>query len=193
MLALNDFRTRLGDRFADAWVLLSDTDRFLSRARLMPQYEKRAREWRRRLQASRGNPDTVRGIKSEIVAVRKALREQGWELRLGSLDIAVKGFRSDDSTAQGFRRMVLYLASSGAIYHTVGDANHIILDEELRLALRAMEIAGNMAPHYLWYRVSAGLIELAGADSESQESLEQLKESVENRKSDLISALRKLR
>jgi hypothetical protein len=192
-MTLKDLRTRLGERFADAWVLLSDTDRFLSRARLMPRYERRVREWRRRLQESRGDPEVVREIRSEIVAMRKSLREQGWELRLGSVDIAVKGFRSDDSTARGFRRMVLFLAADGSIYHTEGDTNHIVLDGELRLSLRAMKIAGPMAPHYLWYRVSGGLIELAGADSEPQASFERLKESVEARKSDLVRALRNLR
>jgi hypothetical protein len=192
-MTLNDLRSRLGERFADAWVLLSDTDRFLSRARLMPRYERRVREWRRRLTESSGDPETVREIRSEIVAVRKGLREQGWELRLGSLDIAVKGFRSDDSLARGFRRLVLYLAVDGGIYYTQGDANHVALDEELRHSLRAMKITGPMTPHYLWYRIGAGLIELAGADSESRESFEQLKESVEARKSDLIRALGKLR
>lgn len=191
-MALRDLRARLGERFADVWVLLSDTDNFLSRARLKPRYDRRLREWRQRLQESRGDPETTRTIRDEIVAVRRALRSEGWELRLGSLDVTVKGFRGDDSMARGFSRMVLYLAGDGAIYHAVGEANHIALDNQVRQRLAAMKAKGPMEPHYLWYRVSAGEIELAGADSESRDQFEQLKVTVDERKSDLVRAFRRL-
>lgn len=191
-MTLREIQERFGELFANAWVLLSDTDRFLSRARLMPRYERRVREWRQRLQESRGDPEAIREVRQEIVGFRKALRSEGWELRLGSLDVVVRGFRSDDSLARGFRRMVIYLAENGSIYHVTGDANHIELDEDLRTQLRARSIGGAMQPHYLWYRVSAGRIELAGADSEDRESLDRFSEVVDERKSDLVKALRDL-
>lgn len=191
-MALGDLRNLFGDRFADVWVLLSDTDRFLSRARLAPTYERRLRDWRKRLERSRGHLDEIRAVRDEIIAVRKALRAQGWELRLGSLDVAVKGYRSDDSSARGFRRMVLFLTPGANIYYEVGDANHNQLDELLRQRLQAMHIHVPLMPHYLWYRVSAGVIELAGADSESAEALERLKVFVDERKSDLVRTLRRL-
>lgn len=192
-MTLKDLRARFGERFSDVWVLLSDTDRFLSRASLMPRFERRVREWRQRLQESRGSLEIVREVRAEIVTFRKALRDAGWELRLGSLDIEVRGFRSDASSARGFRRMALGLAADGGIYYTEGDANHAALDDELRTTVRAMKVAGPVRTHYLWYRVTGGLIELAGADSESKDSFEVLKESVQARKSDLVRALRKLR
>jgi hypothetical protein len=120
------------------------------------------------------------------------LRAQGWELRLGSVDVELKGFRSDDSMARGFRRMVLYLAGDGGIHFIVGDANHVALDGELRARLAATRVSGPMAPHYLWYRVGSGLIELAGADSEPRDAYEKLRIVVDERKSDLVRAFRKL-
>jgi len=192
-MALRDVRVRLGERLTAVWVLLSDTDRFLSRAGLMPRFESRVRDWRRRLETSRGDLQAGRDIRREIVAFRKSLREQGWELRLGSIDIQARGFRSDDSIARGFRRMVLLLAADRNIYFITGDGNHLDLDDSLRRQLQRRGIGGGaMQPHYLWYRVTGGLIEIAGADSEDRESFERLKEEIENRKSDLVRAFRGL-
>ena len=191
-MALRDARARLGERFADIWVLLSDTDSFLSRAWLKPRFERRVREWRLQLQEGRGEPETVRAVRDEIIAVRRALREEGWELRLGSMDVVLRGFRSDDSTAHGFRRMVLLLAGNGSIHHAVGDANHLTLDGELRRRLSGMKLSGPRESHYLWYRVGRGEIELAGADSETREAYERLQVTVEERKSDLVKAFRRL-
>jgi len=191
-MAPGDWRARLGDRFADVWVLLSDTDQFMSRARLMPRYERRLREWRRRLQEARNDPEKVKEIRGEIVAVRRALREEGWELRLGSMDVQVRGFRSDDSFARGFRRMVLLIAPGPAFYYITGDSNHMLLEDELRARLNAQKIHLQLVPHYLWYRVAAGVIELAGADSETRDWLEELRTIVEENKSGLVRAFRSL-
>ncbi len=88
--------------------------------------------------------------------------------------------------------MVLFLFADGRVIFTVGDANHIQLDHEIRQRLNSMNIHGAMDPHYLWYRVSAGEIELAGADTETREAYERLVAVVEERKSDLLKALRRL-
>jgi hypothetical protein len=191
-MSLRDLRARLGEQLADVWVLLYDTDRFLSRSKLMPRYENRLRDWRRRLDQYRNDPEVMREVRGEIVAVRKALREEGWELRLGSLDIRVAGFRSDDALSRGFRRMVIALSSSGSIHHIVGDPNHVELKEMLSSRLPTRTAGERLSYHYLWYRLSAGLIQLAGADSEPRESLEELQDIVENRKSDFVKALRRL-
>lgn len=192
-MSLKDLRARLGEQIADVWVLLSDTDRFLSRSKLMPRYERRLRDWRRRLDQYRNDSEVTREVRGEIVAVRKALREEGWELRLGSLDIRVAGFRSDDALSRGFRRMILALSTSGSIYHIVGDPNHVELKEMLSSRLPPRAVGERLWYHYLWYRVSAGVIELAGADSEPREALEELRDTVEDRKSDFVKALRGLR
>ncbi len=192
-MSLRDLRARLGEQLTDAWALLSDTDRFFSRSKLMPKYENRLRDWRRRLDQFRSDPEVTRAVRGEIIAVRRALREEGWELRLGSMDIRVAGFRSDDAQSRGFRRTVVALSSYGSIYHIVGDQNHIELKEWLSSRLPPRKSGEVLSYHYLWYRVSAGVIELAGADSEPREALDQLKESVEDRKSDFVKALRGLR
>lgn len=179
----------MGEKFADVWVLLSDTDRFVSRAKLMPRYERQLREWRAALQQSRGDLDQTTLIRDEIIAFRRARRAEGWELRLGSLDIQVKGFRGDDATAAGFSRMVLMVGDRGEVRYIVGTANHIQLDEELNMQIRRSHTAGSLEPHYLWYRRTEGVLELAGADSQSKESQERLKEYVEEHKSDLVRAL----
>ncbi len=182
----------MGERFADVWVLLSNTDRFVSRAGLMPRYERQLRQWRTELQEARMDVDRTREIKEDIVAFRKARREEGWELRLGSLDIQVKGFRSDDAMGVGFRRMVLYVGENGDIRYIIGSANHNQLDEELNVRLRQSPPAKPLEPHYLWYRKVDDVLELAGADSQSKDSQERLIDYVGRHKTALVRALYKL-
>jgi len=185
-------RSRMGEKLADVWVLLSDTDRFLSRAGLMPRYERQVREWRSRLQESRNDLEVTREIRDHIVEFRKARRAEGWELRLGSLDVVVKGFRSDDAMGVGFRRMVLMVGENGEIRFITGDANHIQLDAELNARLRETPPSEPLDSHYLWYRRIEGVIELAGADSQPKDSQDLLIDYVARHKSDLVRAMFKL-
>ncbi len=189
---LDRFRARMGEKFADVWVLLSDTDRFVSRAGLMPRYENQLREWRAALQESRKDIDRTRLIRDDIVEFRKARRVEGFELRLGSLDVQLKGYRSDDAMGVGFRRMVLMVGKSGNVRYLTGSANHIQLDEELNARIRQAPVNEPLEPHYLWYRRIEGVLELAGADSEPREMMERLAEYVESHKSDLVRALYKI-
>ncbi len=182
----------MGEKLADVWVLLSDTDRFVSRARLMKRYEGQLRRWRSELNESRGDTEGIRGIREEIIAFRRARRAEGWELRLGSLDIQLKGFRKDDALSAGFQRIVLMVGENGDIRYITGTANHIELDRELNLRLRQSPSAAGFEPHYLWYRRTEGVIELAGADSQPRESHENLKQYIERHKSDLVKAMYKL-
>ena len=72
--------------------------------------------------------------------------------------------------------MVLALGSQGDIRFIIGSANHVELDEELNRRLqRDFSFRQPKESHYLWYRRLEGVIELAGADSQSKESHEQLK------------------
>jgi hypothetical protein len=182
----------MGEKFADVWVLLSDTDRFISRARLMPRFERQLREWRSSLQQAGNDIETTNSIREEIIAFRRARRAEGWELRLGSLDVKLKGFRKDDAMSVGFRRMVLMVGSSGEIRFITGSANHIELDSEMNSQLRQSPSSEPLEPHYLWYRRIEGVLELAGADSQPEDSHERLKTYIEDHKSDLVRAMFKL-
>jgi hypothetical protein len=182
----------MGEKFTDVWVLLSDTDRFVSRARLMFRYEKQLRQWRSRLTESSRDMDVAREVRDQIVAFRRDRRLEGWELRLGSLDIQVKGFRSDDAMSAGFRRMVAMVNESGEVRYAVGSGNHVQLDKELTVALRHAPPKVPLESHYLWYRRNGGVLELAGADSQPRDSHEKLKVYVEEHKSALVRAFYKL-
>ena len=184
--------TRITERFANIWVLLSDTDNFVSRSGLSRHYEQTLREWRKAVQENSQNSEKLREIKKEIVAFRGARRSEGWELRLGSLDIQLKGFRGDDALASGFRRMVLMVEKSGAIRYVVGSANHIELAKELEQQLSWVPHTELLHIHYLWYRRVAGAIELAGADSQPRDSQEYLKDYIDRHKSSLVKAMHKL-
>jgi hypothetical protein len=158
----------------------------------MPRFELQLREWRAALQSARNNIDRAREIRNEIVEFRRARRMEGWELRLGSLDIQLKGFRKDDALGQGFRRMVLMVGEKGVVRYITGSANHIQLDEDLNFKNRQSPPSEPLEPHYLWYRRVEGVLELAGADSQSEESHEKLKKYIENHKSDLVKVLHKI-
>jgi len=182
----------MGDKFADVWVLLSDTDRFVSRAGLMDKFEGQLRTWRSELQKSRADIQRTRDIRDDIIVFRRARREEGWELRLGSLDIKLKGFRSDDAFSVGFQRMVLMVGENGDIRYVTGTANDYELDRELKNQLHQSPPAVSLEPHYLWYRRIEGVLELAGADSQSQQAHEKLQEYIAVHKSELVRAMYKL-
>ena len=96
------------------------------------------------------------------------------------------------SLAEGFRRMVMLAGDRGQVYYIVGSANHIQLDEELKNRLRGSPAPASLEPHYLWYRRIEGVLELAGADSQSADSHERLKDYIESYKSALVKAMYKL-
>ena len=158
----------------------------------MKRYERQLREWRNTLQTARRDTDAFRAVHDEIVSFRRARRSEGWELRLGALDVQIKGFRGDDAMRVGFRRMVLMVGEGGEVRFHTGSANHIQLDEELGVQLRQIPPSEPLDTHYLWYRRMEGVIELAGADSEPEGALDRLKDYVERHKSDLVRAMFRL-
>jgi len=189
---ITDALKNFSEHFRSAWLLLSDTTIYLSRTPEFYRYEKLLRDWRSRLQENRNNIEVAREVRAEIVALRKGLRAQGWDVSLGSMDVQTVGFRSDDSVRYGFGRLVLYV-SDERIYYVTGQENHVELDSYLSSRLRAGGLTSSIRQrHFLWYRWLNRVIELAGADTESKDAYERLVEYVETNKLFVLNQLKKL-
>jgi hypothetical protein len=166
---------RLAETFTSTWRLLTDTTNFLSRINLLEKYETEVRTWRGRLSRSRNDQRAMQEVREAIVALRRFLREEGYDLRLGSRDITLEGYRNDDSMAEGFKRMVLGIAEDD-LYWLTGDANHIELAEMLEASCRGKRSCKPYALHCLWYRWRNNVLVLSGAASETAEMFEEFRQ-----------------
>jgi len=166
--------TRIAESLASAWVLLSDTTNFLSRTSVFNQYETQLRDFRQRLTSKKDDDNEIRTIKKELTELRAALRVQGYDLSLGSLELSIKGFRNDAAVAEGFRRMVLFIGPKG-LWHIAGEANHRALHDYLEAECNRRGIFDIQQKHYLWFRWTHGLLLISGADSETAEDFEEFK------------------
>lgn len=170
--------TSIAERMASTWVLLSDTTNFLSRTSVFPHYEAQLRELRRRLGSSKGNIDELRAIRKELTELREALRIQGYDLSLGKMDLAVKGFRNDAAIAEGFRRIVIFIGARN-LWFITGEDNHRVLHDLLEAECEKRGIADVLHKHYLWYMWNHGILTLSGADSEAADDFRLLQEWAE--------------
>ncbi len=182
---------KLAESLSSTWTLLSDTTNFLSRVRLLEAYEEDIRKLRARLTAARKDSLAIHLVRDEIVAMRKALRLQGYDLRLGSKDIALEGFRNDDAMGEGFRRLVLGIAEAD-IYWLAGDVNHIELAQHLEAQCSTRRRCMPYMPHFLWYRWRNNVLVLSGAASETAGSFEELKVYFAKNKDFLLKKLSSL-
>lgn len=182
----------LAERLASTWVLLSDTTNFLSRTSVFIHYEAELMEMRRRLSSSSKSSEIEREVRKELIELRTSLREQGYDLSLGRLELAFQGFRNDASIVGGFRRLVLFIGARN-LWFLDGDDNHVELHRRLESALKplGMDI---LQKHYLWYRWNHEQLILSGSDTETAEDFETLKSWCEQpeRRLLLLSRLKKL-
>jgi hypothetical protein len=188
---MSTFFNRLAESASSTWRLLSDTTNFLSRVKLLDNYETELRAWRAQLSRKRTDPQVTREVRDDIVALRRLLREQGHDLRLGSKDIALEGFRNDDAMGEGFRRVVLGLADDD-VYYLAGEANHIELAEMLDSQCRQRRSCKPYRLHCLWYRWRNDVLVLSGAASETAEMFEDLKAWFAPNRDFLLKKLSKL-
>jgi hypothetical protein len=142
--------------------------------KLLDEYEADLRRWREQLSHHRTDPRVMKDVREDIVALRQALRTLGHDLRLGSKDIALEGFRHDDAMGEGFQRVVLGLAEDN-VYYLSGSANHIELAEALESQCRQKRSCKPYHLHCLWYRWRNDVLVLSGAASETAEMFEELK------------------
>jgi hypothetical protein len=171
---MSRFLDRLAESASSTWRLLSDTTNFLSRMRLLEDYEPELRRWREQLSRHRNDPRVMRETRDDIVALRRLLREEGFDLRLGSKDIALEGYRNDDAMAEGFQRIVVGLAED-EVYLLAGSANHLELSERLEEQCRRRRSCKPYHLHCLWYRWRNDVLVLSAAASETAEMFDDLK------------------
>jgi len=171
---MSSFFDRLAENASSTWRLLSDTTNFLSRMKLLEDYEPDLRRWREQLQRQRSNSRVMKEIRDDITALRRSLREQGLDLRLGSKDIALEGYRNDDAMGEGFQRLVIGIAEDD-VYYVAGSANHIELADMLDAHCRQKRSCKPYRLHCLWYRWRNDVLVLSGAASETAEMFDDLK------------------
>lgn len=163
----------LSERLASTWVLLSDTTNFLSRTSVFDQYEGELRALRQQLAAAKADERSLHEARVELIAMRAALRMQGYDLSLVSYDLSIKGFRNDAAVAEGYRRAVIFIGEK-ELWAIVGDENHRALHDYLESQCERRRISGILQKHYLWYRWNARLLLISGADSETAEDFSEL-------------------
>ncbi len=183
--------TFLSDHFSHEWKLLSETEAFLSHTPDFPAYEQQFKLWRTKLQ-NRATIDTeLVTIRSEIVTLRKTLRLKGYDLSLGLQRLVVKGFRNDDSLAEGFQRVVICICDPDIFFQT-GSANHVAIAEELIDTLTRKRLYRHPEIHYLWYlRTAQGLL-LSGSATETSTDFKRLEDRANANPMKLLSALHDL-
>lgn len=183
----------LNEYFATVWTLMSDTTIFLTNnTKIFYQYESQLRELRHRLEKNRTDTEVMQDVRKELVIIRKALRMQGYNLRLGSLDLKLEGFRNDDALSHGFSRCVLFLAEDGDVMYISGTANHIDLDAALESRLSSGGYKPIESKHFLWFKWENRVLILSGAASETKDDFEDFKEYIKENKSVLLRRLAKL-
>ena len=167
----------LRDSFQSDWKLLSDTEHFLASTPLQRSYEQQFTVWRKRLQPEKN--DAVRAsVREELVALRKALRMEGYDLSLGAIRLIVKDFVNDDAAARGFRRVVICFCDTG-VYWLSGEANHLELGSALQSELERKRLYVHPEMHYLWFLWERNALLLSGSATESPETFERLQTRVQ--------------
>jgi hypothetical protein len=187
----------LSDRFSDVWKLLSETTLFLSRIGELSSHENQLRAWRLELQNSGKNQAVSQRIRSELTALRRALRLQGHDLSLVKQNLVFDGFRNDASLGQGFVRVVMFI-SDDDIYWLSGEENHISLASRLERQIEDFINAKRTpihitARHFLWYRRHGNDLILSGSDTEIKEDYAHLKAAGEANTLWFLSRLKNLR
>ncbi|QQO09045.1 hypothetical protein [Breznakiella homolactica] len=195
-LNVSELAVLLTDRFSDVWKLLSETTFFLSRTAEFGFYEDELRSWRSELQGASKNPEVAQKVRTEIIALRKNLRLQGYDLSLGRQNLIFDGFRNDASVNEGFKRMVLFLGD-GTAFWISGDENHITLagylEQQLEIRYSRRDPLRLREKHYLWFLRRGNDLIISGSDTETKEDYERLKAIGEANSLLFLSKLKKLR
>ncbi|MEL3907194.1 MAG: hypothetical protein P1P65_09265 [Treponema sp.] len=180
----------LKDRFQSDWKLLSETEHFLAATPLHRSYEQQFKTWRKILQTE--HDSTARtAAREEIIALRKILRLQGYDLSLGSIQLIVRDFVNDDAAARGYRRAVICFCDAG-LFWLSGEVNHIELAGNLQTELERKNVYTHPEMHYLWFLWQKQALLLSGSATETKEAFERLKTRAQANPQKILSCLKML-
>ena len=180
----------LRDSFQSDWKLLSETEHFLASTPLQRNYEQQFTAWRKQLQAAQD--DAVRAsVREELIALRKALRLEGYDLSLGAIQLIVNEFVNDDAAARGFRRVVICFCDAG-LFWLSGDANHLELAGDLQAELERKQLYIHPEMHYLWFLWKRNALLLSGSATETKEAFERLRKRAQANPQKILRYLKAL-
>ena len=188
MSALISRIAKITEDMKGVWTLLDSTAVYLKIGEMFGEYEFMFQQWRNRLLEGRNSSDTYRNVKSEIIMFRKALRNDGHDLRMSGKDLKVVGFRSDDGIKSGFKRAVVYFGERKISYLS-GVENHIDLSEKFFNLYSGADQRNYESLHYIWFRWIGNILEIAGSDTESADHYERLCGIVREKKMIVLSML----
>lgn len=187
-MSLN-FSDLIREAFVPNEKLLADTE---TATQNLPEYEAlegEFRYWEKILNDDDSANDTE--AREEITALRKNLRERGYNLSLSSVQLDMEDVRNDDAIALGYRRLVICITKK-AIYAISGDENHVDTGIELDRILQEKGISDNKEFHYLWYLKEKDVFHLAAAATELPEDYKKFKTQAEENPLRFISAVNRL-
>jgi hypothetical protein len=171
----NSSGVSLSGKISGVWNLVNETALLLSRTTIRARYERQLEVLRLHLQQAPDNPATQKEVSGALTEIRKQMRLAGYDLSMGKYTLSFDGFRGDESSAQGFRRVVLFITREGFFWKT-GEENHITLAEMLERQLNKNPRGpGILEMHYLWYRRTKTTFVLSGAATETKNDYEKLK------------------
>jgi hypothetical protein len=180
----------LKDSFQSDWKLLSETEHFLAATPLSRSYEQQFAEWRKKLQTV---PDSTAraAVREEIIALRKSLRLQGYDLSLGSIQLIVKDFVNDDAAARDYKRTVICFCDTG-LFWTSGEGNHLELAGNLQAELERKRLYVHPEMHYLWFLWRRNALILSGSATESREGFDRLRKRAQANPQKILRYLKTL-
>jgi len=180
----------LRDSFQSDWKLLSETEHFLASTPLQQNYDRQFAVWRKQLQAAHN--DAARAlVREELIALRKTLRLEGYDLSLGAIQLIVKDFVNDDAAAHGFRRVVICFCDAG-VFWLSGEANHLELAARLQSELERKRLYVHPEMHYLWFLWKRNALLLSGSATETKDSFERLQTRAQTNPQKILRYLKTL-
>ncbi|MDR2313715.1 MAG: hypothetical protein LBE02_04205 [Spirochaetaceae bacterium] len=166
----------IAKKINEVWRLLDETALLLCRTALENRFARQVTILRAQLQRAPANPAMLQEVKGALVELRKQLRLAGYDLSMGKYTLVFDGFRNDDCTSAGFKRLVLFMDGSGVLYWKTGEENHLMLASMLERALSKAPQRTIVDMHYLWFLRTKTTLILSGSATETAEDYRRLKD-----------------